>query len=181
MNANIKTAVFAVVIAFVIYLLVVGTGEDKEDVLAYDSVEACIAAGENDETVCREEFDRARQLHENVAPRYGSRGDCNTDFGYNRCYRTSVGGGSVWLPFMVGYMLAPRGGFGGIASQPLYRPATDPNSYYTASNARLGSVSATGRTGVAKSQVSRPSARTRTVSRGGFGARAASRGGSAAS
>ena len=174
MSANIKTAVFAVVIAFVIYLFVVGLGEDKEDVLAYDSAEACIARGEHDETVCREEFDQARQLHENVAPRYGSRGDCNSDFGNDRCYQTSVGGGSFLLPFMVGYMLAPRGGPGAIATQPLYRPASDPNSYYTASNARLGSVSATGRTDVAKSQVSRPSARTRTVSRGGFGARAAS-------
>ncbi len=45
---------------------------------------------------------------------------------------------------------------------------------FIAAHARLGSVWTTGRTGVAKSQVSRPSARTRTVSRGGFGVRAAS-------
>ena len=45
---------------------------------------------------------------------------------------------------------------------------------FIAAHARLGSVWTTGRTGVAKSQVSRPSARTRTVSRGGFAVRAAS-------
>ena len=74
---------------------------------------------------------------------------------------------------MMGYMLAPRGGSSYIHSQPLYRPSDSPNSYYTGSNGRVGSISANGRTQVAQSQAKRPPARTRTVSRGGFGARAA--------
>ena len=180
MGSTVKTLVYAAVLAVVIYLLVFSGGEEEqEEALAYDSVEACIAAGERDEAACREAFDEAQALHEEVAPRYGSRADCYTDFGYDRCYRASANGGSFWLPFMVGYMLAPRGG--GVFTQPLYRPSSDPNSYYTSSNARLGSVSSTGRTGVSESGAARPSARTRTVSRGGFGARATTRGGSAAS
>ena len=180
MGSTVKTLVYAAVIAVAIYLLVFSGSEEQEEALAYESVEACIAAGEHDEAACLAAFDEAQALHEDVAPRYGSRSDCYTDFGYDRCYRSSADGGSIWLPFMVGYMLAPRGGTG-VFTQPLYRPSSDPNSYYTASNARLGSVSATGRTGVAESGAGRPSARTRTVSRGGFGARATTRGGSAAS
>ena len=145
-------------------------GRAQEDVLAYDSVEACITAGQQDETVCRTEFDKAQKLHNEVAPRYSSASQCYSDFGYNQCRRQS--GSSIWLPFMMGYMLAPRGGRSYIASQPLYRPASDPNGYYTGGSGRIGTVSANGRTKVATSKVSRPAARTRTVARGGFGARA---------
>ena len=152
-------------------LTLVACGESKEEVLAYDSVEACIKAGQQDESVCTAEFAKAEKLHNEVAPRYDVARDCNSDFGYDRCYQYRSGGGSVWLPFMMGYMLAPRGGMY-VSSQPLYRPSSNPNRFYTAANGQVGAVSANGRTLVAKSQASRPAARTRTVARGGFGARA---------
>ncbi len=154
-------------------LTLVACGEAEEEILAYDSVDACIKAGQQDETVCRAEFSKAQKLHAKVAPRYDYASQCNSDFGYNRCYQQrSASGGSIWLPFMMGYMLAPRGGIGYISSQPLYRPSSSPNRFYTASNGQVGAVSANGTTRVAKSKASRPAARTRTVSRGGFGARA---------
>ncbi len=154
-------------------LTLVACGEAKEDVLAYDSVQACINAGQQDEAVCNAEFAKAEKLHNEVAPRYNMASECNSDFGYNRCYQyRPSGGSSVWLPFMMGYMLAPRGGRGIISTQPLYRPSSDPNQFYTSGNDRVGSVSAVGGAQVAKSQVSRPPARTRTVARGGFGAQA---------
>ncbi len=154
-------------------IILVSCGEAEEDVLAYDSVDACIKAGQQDEPVCRAEFAKAQKLHNEVAPRYDSASQCYSDFGYNRCnqYRPSSGG-SVWLPFMMGYMLAPRGGRTFISSQPLYRPSSSPNRFYTAANGQVGAVSANGRTQVARSKASRPPVRTRTVSRGGFGARA---------
>ena len=153
-------------------LTLVACSEAEDDVLVYDTVEACIAAGEQDEAVCRSEFAKAQKLHDEVAPRYAGANQCYSDFGYNRCYQS---GGSIWLPFMMGYMLAPRGGAGYIASQPLYRSSANPNRFYTAANNQVGAASANGRTRVAASKVSRPSARTRTVARGGFGARAAGR------
>ncbi len=155
-------------------LALVACGEAEEDVLAYDSVEACVKAGQQDASVCKAEFAKAQKLHNEVAPRYDRANNCYSDFGYNRCYQSrSSTGTSIWLPFMMGYMLAPRGGRTFISSQPLYRPSSNPNQFYTAGNGRVGAVSANGRTQVAKSQVSRPSVRTRTVARGGFGARAA--------
>ena len=157
-------------------LTLVACGEAKEEALVYKSVEECVKAGEQDAAVCKAEFAKAEKLHTEVAPRYKSSNDCYSDFGYDRCrqYRTSSGT-SMWLPFMVGYMLAPRIGGGSVYSQPLYRPANDPNRYYTARSGGIGRVGANGRTQVAKAQVSRPQARTRTVARGGFGARAAGR------
>ena len=154
-------------------LTLVACGEAEEEVLAYNSVEACVKAGQQDEAVCKAEFAKAQKIHNEVAPRYNGANQCYSDFGYDRCYRQrSSSGGSIWLPFMMGYMLAPRSGIGFVSSQPLYRTASNPNGYYTAGNSRVGSVSATGRTQAAKSKVSRPRARTRTVSRGGFGVRA---------
>ena len=175
-STTTKTAIIALVAASVIYLLIAGGGEDEEQVLAYDSVNACIASREHEEAVCREEFEKAQNLHEDVAPRYNRSGDCYSDFGRDRCYRHNSGGSSMWLPFMVGYMLAPRGGSAFASTQPLYRTASDPNGFYTANSTRLGAVSANGRTSVAKSQAKQPAVRTRTVARGGFGARAAGRG-----
>ena len=86
-----------------------------------------------------------------------------------------MSGGSVWLPFMMGYMLAPRGG--SVFTQPLYRTSGNPNRYYTSSGGRVGAATVDGRTKVAKSQTRQPRARTRTVARGGFGRRATSAGG----
>ncbi len=149
-------------------------GEAEEEALTYPSVEACVKAGVQDEATCAAEFAKAQDLHNQVAPRYTGSRDCYSDFGYNRCYqRRTSSGTSVWLPFMAGYLLAPRLG-STVFTQPLYRPSNDPNRLYTANSGRVGAASADGRTRVAKSQTRQPSARTRTVARGGFGARATS-------
>ncbi len=154
-------------------IILVSCGEAEEEVLAYDSVESCVKAGQQDEGICKAEFAKAQELHNNVAPRYDSARNCYSEFGYNRCYQhRGSSGTSMWLPFMMGYMLAPRGGPRYVSTQPLYRSTSDPNRFYTARSGRVGAVTASGRTQVAKSQVSRPQARTRTVARGGFGARA---------
>ena len=98
------------------------------------------------------------------------------EFGRDRCYQQRTSTGSFWFPFMVGYMLAPRG-LTGVYSQPLYRPSRDPNQFYTSGGVGVGTVSRDGRAQVAKSQVGQPRARTATVARGGFGARSTSAGG----
>ena len=152
----------------IVLVAFIARGRAKEDVLVYDSIEACTAAGEQDASVCESEFAKAEKLHEEVAPRYAGANQCYSDYGHDRCYRQRSS--SLWLPFMVGYMLAPRGRFG--YSQPLYRPSSNPNRFYTAGNSQVGAVGAGGRTNVAKSQFSKPPVRTRTVARGGFGSRA---------
>jgi uncharacterized protein YgiB involved in biofilm formation len=155
-------------------LALVFFGESKEEVLTYESVEACIAAAVQDEATCRAEYDKAKALQEEVAPRYQRSSTCYADFGNDRCYQRQTSTGSFWLPFMVGYMLAPRGTSAAIYSQPLYRSRNNPRQFYTSGGVGVGNVSRDGRAQVAKSQVSQPRARTRTVARGGFGARSTS-------
>jgi uncharacterized protein YgiB involved in biofilm formation len=106
-----------------------------------------------------------------VAPRYARQSDCQAN--YDSCYAHRSGGSSFFLPFMLGYMLAPRGS-SFYATQPLYRSSA--GGFQTAGNTRVGQVSTSGRTAVTKSKATPPSARTRTVARGGFGARATGRG-----
>lgn len=91
-------------------LTVVSCGDPKEAVLAYDSAEACIKAGLQDAATCEVEFKKAEEEHLRSAPRYSRANDCYSDFGFDRCYRPT--GSSVWFPFMMGYMMAPRGGGG---------------------------------------------------------------------
>ncbi len=169
-----QSTIFIIAILGAGALAFIFLGESKEEVLTYESVEACIAAGVQDASTCRAEFDKAKALHEKVAPRYQASSTCYADFGPDRCYRQRTSTGSFWLPFMVGYMLAPRGSRVAIYSQPLYRPSRNPNQFYTSSGANIGNVSATGRAQVAKSQTVQPRARTRTVARGGFGSRSRS-------
>ncbi len=154
-------------------LTLAACGEAKEDALVFESVEACIASGEQDEAVCRAEFQKAQQRHEQVAPRYASAGSCYSDFGVNQCRVHHTSSGSFWLPFMVGYMLAPRG-VTTVYSQPLYYPSHG-RGYYTGGGQSVGTTARNGRAQVAKTTTSRPATRTRTVSRGGFGARSAGR------
>ena len=65
---------------------------------------------------------------------------------------------------MMGSML---GGRSGMMSQPLYRSAKNPGTFRTADNRNVGSK--TGKTSVARSATSRPSFKSSTISRGGFG------------
>jgi uncharacterized protein YgiB involved in biofilm formation len=145
--------------------------EPKVDASIFKSLDQCkkdplISSGE-----CESSFKEARSQHAAVAPKYASKADCQADFGEAKCeqapYRTS-GGGSVFMPMMMGYMMGSMlGGRRSMMSQPLYQSAKSPNSFRTADNRNVGS--STGRTQVANSATSRPSVKSNTRSRGGFG------------
>lgn len=146
--------------------------EPTVDAAVFENVQQCLANPDMDPDQCRQGFSAARNQHSAVAPKYSSEQDCQADFGQDRCeeapYRTSSGG-SVFMPLMMGYMMGSMiGGRGSVASQPLYRSAGDAKSFRTADNRKIGS--ATGRTRVARSAASRPSVKSSTLSRGGFGA-----------
>ena len=145
----------------------------KEEAAVYETVEQCAEAGVFDAETCAQQFEQAQTAHLDVAPRYVRPNDCYNDFGYQQCQRYRArDGSSFFVPFMLGYMFAPRGR-SSVYTQPLYRSADDPNTFRTARNRQIASVGADGQTTVAKSTGQQPRVRTRTVSRGGFGARAA--------
>lgn len=155
--------------------------EPTVDAAVFENLQQCLNNPDMDPDQCRQSFADARSQHSAVAPKYSSAQDCQADFGKDRCeeapYRTSSGG-SVFMPLMMGYMMGSMiGGRSSVASQPLYRSASDSKSFRTADNRKIGS--ATGRTRVASSAASRPSVKSSTLSRGGFG-RSGGRFGSAA-
>ena len=146
----------------------------EEEVTVFETPEACIDSELHTAQYCRANWEAALSSHERTAPRYVSASDCYTDFGYGQCQRIDAGGGGFFAPFMLGYMVGNivDGGARRDYAQPLYRSADDPNAYRTANNYRIGSVS--GKTRVNREVVTKPPrARTRVVSRGGFGQRAA--------
>ncbi len=145
--------------------------EPKVDASVYKSVEQCKKDPVTSDDQCITSFKEARSQHAAVAPKYTSQADCQADFGANRCEKApyqSSSGGSIFMPLMMGYMMGSFiGGRRSMVSQPLYRSASSPNTFRTADNRSAGS--STGRTKVARSATSRPTFKTRTRSRGGFG------------
>jgi uncharacterized protein YgiB involved in biofilm formation len=153
-------------------LVLSACGEPQVEVSVYESVEQCKRESLGDPDKCESNFNEAKAQHAAVAPKYATKEDCAADFGAEKCekapYQTSSGG-SVFMPLMAGYMMGSllRGGRSGFGSQPLYRSASSPGTFRTADNKSAGS--ATGRTQVAKSATSRPSVKSTTMRRGGFG------------
>ncbi|MFT5539561.1 MAG: hypothetical protein ACI82H_001081 [Alphaproteobacteria bacterium] len=148
--------------------------EPKVDAAVFDSLQQCIDDSSTTRERCEKTYGEARAQHAAVAPKYTSAADCQADFGAGRCeqapYR-STSGGSIFMPLMMGYMMGSLiGGRSSMAAQPLYRSAKSPNTLRTADNRSVGS--ATGRTQVARSATRRPSFKSSTISRGGFGASA---------
>jgi uncharacterized protein YgiB involved in biofilm formation len=148
--------------------------EPKVDASIYESIDQCKSDPYNTADQCEGSFKEASSQHAAVAPKYSSVEDCQVDFGSGKCekapYKTS-NGGSVFMPLMMGYMMGSMmGGRGSMMSQPLYRSAQSPNSFRTAENQNVGSK--TGGTKVARSATSRPSFKSSTRSRGGFGSSA---------
>jgi len=145
--------------------------EPTVDAAVFESLQQCLDNPDMDPDQCRDNYQAALNQHASVAPKYTSKEDCQADFGTARCeqapYQTS-GGGSVFMPLMMGYMMGSMlSGRSRVAPQPLYRSAGDSKSFRTADNKNVGSK--TGRTQVANSATSRPSAKTSTIRRGGFG------------
>ena len=149
-----------------------GCDEPKVDASIYSSVDQCKRDPLVPPDECEKSFREAKSQHAAVAPKYASKADCQADFGENKCeqapYR-SAGGGSIFMPMMMGYMMGSMlGGRRSMASQPLYRTSKNPGSFRTADNRNVGAK--TGQTRVASSTTRRPSFKSTTMSRGGFGA-----------
>lgn len=145
--------------------------EPKVDATIYESIDQCKKDPLMTVSQCENSFKEARTQHAAVAPKYSNESDCQADFGAGNCevapYRTSTGG-SVFMPLMMGYMMGSMlGGRGSMMSQPLYRSAQSPKNFRTAENRFVGSK--TGKTTVARSATSRPTFKSATRSRGGFG------------
>ena len=141
--------------------------EEKVDAFQYASVDGCVTAGEFSEAECTLRFERAKDEHERVAPKYQSRADCEAEHGTEACQpreASVTGGGGLWMPLMIGWMMGRALG-GPVATQPLYR-SSQPGKAMTAGGARVDAKA--GAVSVPKAAAARPAA-GRVMARGGFG------------
>ena len=75
---------------------------------------------------CQESFTKAQEEHVKTAPRFTSREACEAEFGAANCVQPSgqtaqAGGGSWFMPAMLGFMMGRMMGGGMAAAQPVYR------------------------------------------------------------
>ena len=175
-----------------------GTGQAEVTGQLYTDADSCSADARYSRDECLTAFVNASEQHQQTAPRYASKADCEADFAGSACeplHQTVAGAAPSFIPVMAGVVIAA-----GVASaagaaaaaaapttMPVYRscqPATDQRAcrsssywggggaYYTGGGYRVRSGGSGATVSVARASfTARPS--TVTLSRGGFGARAA--------
>jgi uncharacterized protein YgiB involved in biofilm formation len=146
----------------------------------YPDVQACVDAGRHTRTECEAAFTQAAREHEQSAPHFQNRADCIATYGPNGCEERESGGGSFFVPLMLGYMLGHGMGYHPLYQGPMglgCRVAPDGNRYGSCPGGGFFGHGGTGFGGGrgwfgggSSGASSGGGSETSTVSRGGFGA-----------
>lgn len=163
-------------------LILTGCAEEPVvDALVFKNPEECAASSTLSPEQCKTDYEKAKKLSSNVAPKYANKTECETDFGVGKCETApaQTGGSSFFMPMMMGYMMGKmfnnQAGTmntnSAFAPQPLYKSRNDSSTFRTATNSPVSRQ--TGLVPIRASQT-QPKAASMTR-RGGFGAQAASR------
>jgi uncharacterized protein YgiB involved in biofilm formation len=162
--------------------------EEKTEASAFADKASCLAAASPDgwfsAADCDTAFAEAQKLHEETAPRYESRELCEAEHGAGACggdaAATNSGGGSVFMPLLMGYMIGQALGGGRVMSQPVVR--TSGGGFATPDGGtRIGNLNSGGTINASafnKAPVTKglaPMTKTQVQSRGGFGGAGANR------
>jgi hypothetical protein len=92
--------------------------------LAFGSADECKLQGV-EAARCDSEFQRAQADHALNAPKFGNREECEGQYGAGQCQSATIGGSSVFLPVLAGFMMA-RAIQGAQPGQALLPPRTGP-------------------------------------------------------
>ncbi len=107
-----------------------GCQEEKTEAAAFADKDSCVAAaspgGWFTEKDCDTAFADAKALHDETAPRYDSQQVCEAEHGAGACGPDAVagggsGGGGIFMPLFMGYMLGQALGGGRVMAQPVVR------------------------------------------------------------
>ena len=181
-------------------LLMAGcSSEEPVETAVYQNADEC-AAYYNPPAECQAEFAKAQQLHSQVAPKYQTQAECETDFGAGQCEAPTTSlaqnnstaattdpaapaqqqqaSSGFFMPMMMGFLagqMLNRSGQAApkqsVPTQPLYKSRDDMGTYRTASNQPVARQS--GPVSVLPSKMQpQPGSMVR---RGGFGAQAQQR------
>ncbi len=88
-------------------LLLSGCGEEREQAMVFTDPNQCSSAGFNTAEACEADYEAAKNLHPQVAPKYLTQQECEADFGNGQCEtapQQTTSGGSVFMPMMMGYL-----------------------------------------------------------------------------
>lgn len=147
-------------------MALVACGDDgpPDDAKFYSSTKECSAV--YGDAPCTEAAGKAVMTHLEQAPKFSRREQCEAEFGAGNCEtRQEAGGGSFFMPLLMGYMMGNMLNSGNRFSQPVYRGPD--GSAVMNNNGRMFNVGAFGNT-AGRATSFRPSAAS-PVMRGGFG------------
>lgn len=150
-------------------LALVACGDEgpPQDAKFFTDVKECSSV--YSEANCRAAEDQAQKTLVQEAPRYSRKEECEAEFGVGNCEtKQSAGGGSFFMPLLMGYMMGNMLG-GNRFSQPVYRGPN--NSAMMPSGGKLFNVGSFAGTGTGATAF-RPAAQATQVARGGFGSTA---------
>lgn len=155
--------------------------DEQENVSVYNTIQSCERAAPNDaaKQKCALDYQNAFMNSQKVAPKFNSKEDCESEFGYNQCnsiestasnVSTSNGMHSsmMFYPIMSGFSSSNNH-----PSQALYssKNYSSPmyNKFVDAKGNSFGNFKYSGSTTVARSSLAPKPATSSTTTRGGFG------------
>lgn len=159
-----------------------GCNEEQTEASAFPDKESCLEAaspgGWFTAQDCEDAFLEAQAVHDETAPRYESRELCEAEHGVGACGGDSAsgsgGGGGIFMPLFMGYMIGQALGGGRVMSQPVVRSAGGGFST-PGGGVKIGNLNSGGKissSAFAKSTVTKglpPMTKAQVASRGGFG------------
>ncbi len=153
--------------------------DETVDSAVYYSVDECVSGQTYSAEKCESDYKAAVAMHEEVAPAYRSKEECEAEFGAEKCAQTTeqhASGGFPFLPLLAGYMIGKQMGGGNaaaVAPQPVYRP-TGTNAFVNAGGHEVARSTGPVKLSTRSPAIKTPAATTRTMARGGFGTRSMS-------
>ena len=166
-----------IVLAGASVLALAACQEETTEASVFRNQGVCENAGV-DPATCAAAFETAQAEHEETAPRYDAQAVCEEQHGAGNCVaeEQAGGGGSIFMPLMMGYLLGSALG-GGLRSRPLVGGGQ--GGGFRTTDGRVATNGLNGRTSVRSGAFNATPASTRnaapltrsTVARsGGFGA-----------
>ena len=152
-------------------VLLSACGGNREEAIVFQTLDDCTKQYPEASEQCKTAYQGALEEAARTGPKYGSQRDCEYDFGPNQCQVVQTNSGSMFMPFMAGYMIANI-----LSPRPYYNPLF--TSYSPYSPYRYRWLGADGvdfgdfkkrRYSVRKDAFDKKPAVSRTIKRGGFG------------
>ena len=97
--------------------------EEAAEAMVFDTVQDCRLTGTMTQEECERQFQQASQQVLATAEKFENRQDCESTYGANQCRSATWNGASVFVPAMIGFMVARSlANQQAAATQPLYPP-----------------------------------------------------------